>query len=316
MLRVALVGIGGICDSAHIPSWEKIENSQIVALCDIRPERLEKYSDKHCYTDFDKMLEKEHIDILDICLPTYLHADFAVKAMNKGINVICEKPISLKREDVRRIYDAAKQNNVKFMVAQVLRFWPEYQIVKDVYESGKYGKLISGSMRRLGVRPKWSWDGWMMDENRSGLVPFDLHIHDCDFLVYTFGEPKKVTDYRAKRPEQDYINAIYEYDGFFIVTEASWYDSPYPFAADFRFQFEKAVIAWEKGEIKIYESDGNIWCPVSDTSGDVKGDIGLPKSNAYLNEIAYFVDCVVSDRQPERVKPKELESVIDILKSL
>lgn len=315
MLRVALVGVGGI-SGAHIPSWDARKDTELVAICDIRPEQMGKYPKKRHYTDFDEMLANEEIDILDICLPTYLHADFSVKAMEKGINVICEKPISLKRDDVRRIYKCAEKNNVKFMTAQVLRFWPEYEIVKKIYDNGTYGKLLSGSMRRLGLRPKWSWDGWMMDENRSGLVPFDLHIHDLDFIVYVFGKPNKITDFRAKKPNQDYINAIYEYDGFFLTTEASWYDSPYPFAADFRFQFEKAVVAWEKGKMKIYETDGKIRYPVSNASEIDTGNIGLPASDAYANEINYFTDCVINNAVPNKVKPEELETVIDILKSL
>lgn len=131
MLKVALVGVGGI-SGAHIPAWESMDDAELVAICDIRPERMEKYPDKRHYTDFDEMLEKEDVDILDICLPTFLHADFAVKAMEKGINVICEKPISLKREDVQRVYSTAKNNNVCFMIAQVLRFWPEYEVVKHI----------------------------------------------------------------------------------------------------------------------------------------------------------------------------------------
>ena len=129
MLKVGLVGVGGI-SGAHIPAWEGMEDAELVALCDIRTERMEKYPNKRHYTDFEEMLANEKLDILDICLPTYLHADFAVKAMEKGINVICEKPISLKNEDVERVYSTAKKNNVKFMVAQVRRFWPEYELLK------------------------------------------------------------------------------------------------------------------------------------------------------------------------------------------
>ena len=314
MLKVALVGVGGI-SGAHIPAWEERRDAELVALCDIRAEQMEKYKNKHCYTDFDEMLKNEKIDILDICLPTYLHAEFAIKAMNMGINVICEKPVSLNAADVARVYSAAKSNNVKFMVAQVLRFWPEYSIIKEIYDTGKYGRLLSGHMGRLGVRPKWSWDGWMMDENRSGLVPFDLHIHDLDFIVYAFGKPKDFKDYRARSENQDYINSIYEYDGFFITTEAAWYDAPYPFAANFRFQFEKALAVFENHEMTIYEKDGKIFKPVSQ-SGEDTGDIGLPKSNAYANEINYFADCVLSGAEPDRVKPAELETVISILKAL
>lgn len=314
MLKIALVGVGGI-SGAHIPAWEERRDAELVALCDIRAEQMEKYKNKHCYTDFDEMLKNEKIDILDICLPTYLHAEFAIKAMNMGINVICEKPVSLNAADVARVYSTAKSNNVKFMVAQVLRFWPEYSIIKEIYDTGKYGRLLSGHMGRLGVRPKWSWDGWMMDENRSGLVPFDLHIHDLDFIVYAFGKPKEFKDYRARSENQDYINSIYEYDGFFITTEAAWYDAPYPFAANFRFQFEKALAVFENHEMTIYEKDGKIFKPVSQ-SGEDTGDIGLPKSNAYSNEINYFADCVLSGAEPDRVKPAELETVISILKAL
>ena len=314
MLKVALVGVGGI-SGAHIPAWEERRDAELVALCDIRAEQMEKYKNKHCYADFDEMLKNEEIDILDICLPTYLHAEFAIKAMNMGINVICEKPVSLNAADVARVYSTAKSNNVNFMVAQVLRFWPEYSIIKEIYDTGKYGRLISGHMGRLGVRPKWSWDGWMMDENRSGLVPFDLHIHDLDFIVYAFGKPKEFKDYRARSENQDYINSIYEYDGFFITTEAAWYDAPYPFAANFRFQFEKALAVFENHEMTIYEKDGKIFKPVSQ-SGEDTGDIGLPKSNAYSNEINYFADCVLSGAEPDRVKPAELETVISILKAL
>lgn len=314
MLKIALAGVGGI-SGAHIPAWEAMKDAELVALCDIRPEQMEKYPDKRHYTDFDEMLGSEEIDILDICLPTYLHADYAVKAMEKGINVICEKPVSLKREDVARVYGAAKKNGVKFMIAQVLRFWPEYEVLKRIYDEKTYGRLLSGSMTRLGCYPKWSWDGWMMDEKRSGLVPFDLHIHDLDFMVYAFGKPKEKTVFRSKRPEQDYINAVYSYDGFFVSTEASWYASPYPFKAQFLFQFENAVVAFEDGKMTVYERDGKIFSPIGESVSDT-GNIGLPASDAYANEINYFADCVRTGKDPEKVKPDELETVIDILKSL
>lgn len=314
MLKTALVGVGGI-SGAHIPCWQAMNDAELVAICDIRPEQMEKYGNIRKYTDFDEMLEKEEIDILDICLPTYLHADFAEKAMNRGINVICEKPISLKKEDAGRLYSAAKKNNVKFMVAQVLRFWREYIYIKEIFDSKKYGELLSGSMSRIGLRPKWSWDGWMMDESRSGLVPFDLHIHDLDFMVYAFGTPEKTTVFRSQRPEQDYINITYDFGRFFINSEAAWYDSPYPFTAGFRFQFEKAVVALEQGKLTVYEQTGKIF-ELSEETGNDTGDIDLPQSDAYANEIRYFTDCVINGGNPGRVKQNELETVINILHSL
>lgn len=314
MLKVGLVGVGGI-SGAHIPAWEEMENAELVALCDIRPERMEKYEEKRCYLDFDEMLEKEELDILDICLPTYLHADFAVKAMEKGINVITEKPISLKKEDVERVYSTAEKNNVKFMVAQVLRFWPEYELLKEIYDTNKYGKLLSGTMIRLGSYPKWSWDGWMMDEKRSGLVPFDLHIHDLDFMVYAFGMPKVKYQYRSKLPDQDFISLSYDFGEFSINSEASWYSTCYPFTAEFRFQFEDALVSNENGKMVIYLRDDEKIDLSQQAEGDT-GDINLPKSDAYANEIRYFADCVINDKPVEKIKPEELECVLEILNNL
>lgn len=314
MLKVGLIGVGGI-SGAHIPVWESMEDVELTALCDIRQERMEPYPEKHHYTKLDEMLKNEKLDILDICLPTYLHADYAVRAMEKGIHVLCEKPVSLKSEDVERVYSTAHRMQVSFMVAHVLRFWPEYMLLKELYDTQKYGKLLSGYMSRVSQTPPWSWDNWMKDENRSGLVPFDLHIHDLDFLVYAFGKPEKVNSNRIKRPEQDCINAVYEYPEFYIETESAWYAGAYPFEARYRFQFEKAVVSFENGKCMIYEENGQITDLTEGATGDT-GDINLPKSDAYGNEIRYFTDCVLEKKFPEAVKAEELSAVLEILHNL
>ena len=117
------------------------------------------------------MLDQEHIDILDICLPTYLHADTAVTIRISIIHVLCEKPVSLKKEDAVRVYEAARKNNVRFMVAHVLRFGANMFLSKKFMIPENMENYCRAICPRIGVRPKWSWDNWMMDENRSGLVP-------------------------------------------------------------------------------------------------------------------------------------------------
>ena len=217
-------------------------------------------------------------------------------------------------EDVDRAYQTARENHVCFMVAQVLRFWPEYELLKEIYDTKKYGNLLSGYMGRLGCYPKWSWDNWMMDPQRSGMVPFDLHIHDLDFLIYAFGTPQKVQRHRVSLPDQDYVHAVYKYPGFFVSAEASWFAAPYPFGASFRFQFEKALVAYEKGVLTIYENEGRILDLSAGSAGD-SGVINLPKSDAYAEEIRYFKDCVLSGTFPDKVKEAELSVVLDLLNS-
>ncbi len=317
MLKVAIVGCGGISRS-HLNSWKMIPEAKIVGACDVREEKYQVFVDEtgcNGYTDFSAMLRREKPDIVDICLPTYLHADYAVKALKHGCHVLTEKPISLKMRDVDRVYNAARKADRRVMVAQVLRFWREYMALADAYHTGKYGRLLSGSMLRLGNMPKWSWDNWMRDPERSGLVPFDLHIHDLDFIIATFGAPKNVVCDRARNDRQDYIHAIYHFDDFFIATEAAWFDCTYKFQSGFRFQFEKAVLEFKDGELTIFHDDDTEEKLADEATGEENG-INLPKTNAYYNEIRYFTDCVLAGKDCDRVQPEELKEVLRLIRKL
>ena len=154
----------------------------------------------------------------------------------------------------------------------------------------------------------------MRDERRSGLVPFDLHIHDLDFLVYAFGTPKNATRFRAKEKTQDYVSVVYEFDGFFVTADASWYASPVPFRMGFRFQFEEAVAVYEDNRLTIYERNGRIL-----SAGEDAGEsdtLQLPKSDAYANEIRYFADAVRNNTPIDRVTPESLTTVLSLLNAL
>ena len=311
-LRVAQVGIGGM-GGGHVNIWSGMEDIEQVAICDIRPEMMDRFDGKitaRKYTDFDEMLEKETFDILDITLPTYLHADFAVKALNKGIHVITEKPISLKKEDIARIYAAAEKNNKCFMVAHVIRFWPEYMYAKDCMETGRYGKLVSGTMTRIGTIPQSSWDDWMHDPERSGMVPFDLHIHDLDYLVYALGKPEVEHVFHG----MDYMHAIYKFGDVRIACESAWFHAPVQFRATFRFQFERAVLEFDGSSMKICKSREEGWGVEDMRAGsNVEDGAYIPQSDGYYNELRYFADCVKENKMPEVIKPWELEAVMDTI---
>ncbi len=313
MLRVALVGTGGI-SGAHLPAWKELEGAELVAVCDIRPEKVDAAAEQYgakAYYDLDTMLDEVKPDILDICTPTYLHPEMALKGIRHGCNVLTEKPISLHEKDVDIIYAEAEKYGVRFMVAQVLRFWREYVYLKDVYDKKTYGRLLSGHMRRLGTTPRWSWDNWMTDPERSGMVPFDLHIHDLDFMVYAFGAPKKMECHRAGTPRQDYLHIDYDYDDFFISAEASWFSGDYRFCAEFVFQFEKAVVALEDGVLTVYPEDGKPF--TLDGEDAPECGINLPATNAYAEEIRYFADCVANNKPVSIIKPEELKTVLRLI---
>lgn len=312
--KVAVVGVGGI-STAHIQAWEALEDVELTTLCSLKFEEMQEYPDKHQYIDFKEMLEKEDLDIVDLCVPTFLHVEYALMALEKGMHVLCEKPLTLNRDDVKRIYETAYANKVCFMVAHVLRFWKEYVLLKEIYDSKKYGCLLSGSMTRVCEGPRWSANNWQFNEKISGMVPFDTHIHDLDYIIYTFGKPEKITSFRSKHEKSDYVSVMYGFDSFSIITEAAWYDAPYPMKAEFRFQFEDALVTYESRRMKVYEKSGNVIELTAPQEGQ-KGFINLMDMEPYAEEIRYFAECVKKRHMPELVKPEELETVIDILHTM
>ena len=165
MLRVGLVGVGGM-GGVHMGEYLKMNHIELAAVCDVREdmarEKLEKKGkDIPVYVSLEDMIEKEKLDILDICTPSYMHADMAVYAMSKGINVLSEKPMVLTSQDGKRILEAAEKYGRKYMVAHVVRFMKPYEYLKKVIDENKYGKMTHLIMNRLSGIPRWSWEDWM-----------------------------------------------------------------------------------------------------------------------------------------------------------
>lgn len=311
MLKVGLIGAGSI-SGAHIPVWEALDFAELVCICDSRKENLDKFPQKRCYTDLAEMLDREELDILDICVPTFAHVDCALQALNRGVHVLCEKPLSLNPEDADRVYDAARKNGVFFMVAQVLRFWREYEILRDLIVSQKYGKLLSLHMSRLFGLPEWTVGNWSHDESKSGLTPFDVHVHDLDFLVWALGEPKQVTRHRTKGPGRDYIHAVYEFEDCFATADAAFFAAPGYSSVGYRAQFERAVAEKTDTSFLIWQADGT---QVDlDEKNKEAGIINLPATDAFQKEIGYFAACVRDGVAPDLIRQEQVAAVLHLCK--
>ncbi|HOJ11063.1 MAG TPA: Gfo/Idh/MocA family oxidoreductase [Clostridiales bacterium] len=321
MIKVALIGAGRM-GKVHFDAYKSIPDVKIVAAVDIEiqaaKERLND-ADVVFYDDLDCMLKKEKVDMVDICTPTYLHAEHAIKAMDKGVHVICEKPISLNVDDARKIVDAAHRNNVFFMVAQVIRFWPEYEYLKKVYDEKTYGKLYQILFTRVGEMTKSSWKDWMRDISKSGMAPIDLHIHDVDFILHMFGKPNAVTSF-AKQDGKNisWINTHYDYNDAIIEAEGAWYQPKYSFSMSYRASFEDAILEYKSSKLTLYKSCGETTqIHLEDVKSTSQLNVG--SVNGYQYEIEYFVNCVRNNIPPKRIIPEEsvmsLELVLKELES-
>ena len=162
------------------------------------------------HSDLGELLATRSVDALSITLPTFLHADTTVKALEAGVHVLCEKPMALDVADCDRMAAAARSAGRVLQIGHCIRFWPEYVVTRQLIQGGLYGRPIAASFRRFTAMPAWSPDSWFADEKRSGGQPLDLHIHDTDYIHHVFGLPAAVSSV-ADGP-QTYISTQYHYD--------------------------------------------------------------------------------------------------------
>ncbi|MFO7154685.1 MAG: Gfo/Idh/MocA family oxidoreductase [Caldicoprobacter oshimai] len=323
MVKVGLIGIG-FMGRGHLDNYIRLEAEgfpvKLVAICDIDKDKFENkflpgninvgnkkydFSKYNLYTDIDEMLENEDLDYVDITLPTYLHAEAAIKALNKGMHVLCEKPMALTVDECKAMIEAAEKNNRKLMIAQCLRFWPEYEYLKECVETNRFGKVLAGYFFRGGGTPKWSYQNWLLQKDKSGGAILDQHIHDVDMINWLFGTPKAVSTI-AKNvipgSGYDIVSTRYIYeDGKVITAEDDWVlNGEYGFSMLYRVNFEKGNVVYEKGTLKVNPNDGKSFTP------------DLPKENGYYREIKYFINALINDTPIDVASPYSTMETIRI----
>ena len=197
-LKIAIIGCGGINKAAHYPGYELIDNAEIVACCDILPDRVEEYAKErnipfYC-TDYKEILKLDYVDAVDICTPNYLHSIIAVDALNAGKHVFCEKPDAVSVEETEKMKAAAEKNGKVLMVMRNNRWRATAQFLKQYIESGKMGDVYAarcGWVRRRGIPGR---GGWFTTKAQSGGGPLiDLGVHMIDLTMYLMGNPTPVS---------------------------------------------------------------------------------------------------------------------------
>ena len=321
MLNVVIVGFGGIARS-HKKGYEileKVGKARLAAVCDVRSEvfdqeieinltleRTDTVSAYNCYTNLDEMLKKEQIDFVDICLPSYLHREYAVKLMEKGYHVLCEKPMALNHEDCVAMLEAERKSGKRFMIAQVLRFFCEYEYLKTCIAENTFGKPLSASFYRFSRPPVWGWENWFMDYDKSGGGITDLHIHDVDIVRYLFGEPKSVSCRVVDTcTRYDIIQTAFYYNDLIVSAQGAWASKQTKFSAGYRVDFENAAVVYENGTVTVYPNDDR-----TPFSPDLVGWDG------YTNEIAYFSDLVTGTIENKKNTSSSAAQTIRLIETM
>lgn len=197
-LGYAVLGLG--IGMAHCEGAALSEHADLVAVCDLDRARLEKakaqYPEVTLYEDFEELLKDDRVDIISVCLPSAMHADFAVRAMKAGKHVLVEKPLDITPERAALIEQARLETGMTCGVVHQNRFSFNMQAIKRAVEEGKIGRILLGTFavkwyREQKYYDRGGWRGtWEMDGGGSLM---NQAVHTVDLMQWMMGEVESVT---------------------------------------------------------------------------------------------------------------------------
>lgn len=318
MFKIVVIGAGYIGEK-HCNAIDTIPNAKLVGIIDRNLKSAlklgKKFNSIGC-SNIDELKDKSDFDVAVICLPTFLHEDFIIKLANMGKHILCEKPITLTLESLYRIKGVIEKNGIKYMTAQVLRFWREYEIIKQLFDKGEFGevKMIYGA--RLSQLP--NWNKWFVDPDKSGGSLFDLHLHDIDFTIHMLGEVTSLSAVGVKSEQGAWNHVVsnlqFKCGAKACIEGSSIMPKGYPFTVNYRVVGSKSGCEYRLGEglnKKELDSGTNEFLYYDNLVEPIKyEDIN---ENPYKKEIQYFLDCVENNIDPSIVTLDSTIYVMEII---
>ena len=190
-MKIGVVG-SGFMGSTHAAAWAKLP-IEFVGICSADLPRAQALATQYggaAFSSLDDLLAQ--VDVVDICTPTNLHHPMVMQAAAAGKHIVCEKPLARTSAQGREMIKACHEANVHLLVAHVLRFSPEYVGAKTVVERGDIGNVAVQRYTRCSALPTWTTENWLMDQEKSGGMLFDLMIHDFDYARWIAGDVESV----------------------------------------------------------------------------------------------------------------------------
>ena len=318
-LKIGIVGGGGM-GKVHFANWKAIEGAEVVALCESAPTGPATAAEwgVPLFTSITDMVNAG-LDVVDICTPTFLHHDMAMEALNLGVDTICEKPIALNYADAKEMLDTAEAKGCRLYIAQVLQYTKEIQALHRLVETEEYGKVLDATFERLSACPRWAAGGWLFDKTKSGLLPFDLHIHDLDVIVSLFGKPKSFVTNSVKGRDKTYpehLRINYDYGDFHVNAEAAWYNADSPWTARWRVYFENAVVINDANGMIAYQFDKEPRVFNTKDEVEISTGINVPPCGWYYNELKAFAEYIREGKPAPEVSRDQLLTVMEILEEV
>lgn len=212
-LRIGIIGTGGIAGS-HIASYKKQPDVEVVAGADLIPGKAEKFFkdngvEAKAFTDYKEMIDTMNLDAVSVCTYNRTHAECTIYALEHGLPVLLEKPMTVTLDEAIAIREAEKKSGKIVSVGFQPRFDANMQMIKKIVQSGELGRVYyvqTGGGRRHGIPVSWSET--FIENDKAGLGALgDIGCYSIDLVMNALGNPKPLTvtgtatDYFGTTPE-------------------------------------------------------------------------------------------------------------------
>ena len=222
ILRIGIIGCGGIANGKHMPALKKQKDGQMVAFCDIIEERAVKAAkdygtpDAKTYTDYKELLEDKTIDVVHVCTPNKEHSFITIDALEAGKHVMCEKPMAKTYAEAKAMLDAAKRTGKKLTIGYQNRHTPQALYVKQACDEGVLGDIYYANAIALRRRAVPTWGVFLNEDEQGGGPLIDIGTHALDLTLWCMNnyKPKMVvgTKYRKLADQTQTANAWGDWD--------------------------------------------------------------------------------------------------------
>jgi UDP-N-acetylglucosamine 3-dehydrogenase len=307
-IQIGLLG-AGFMGSTHARALAAIDDVEIVGIYGQSEKRAKPLADElgtTWTTDLERLIDNPAVEAIDICLPGPQHRTVTEMAIAAGKHVLLEKPITLLAEDADALVDLAARTDRVFMVAHVLRFWPEYVELQRLATSGDFGKPVQAIAYRRQAFPAWS--SLFSQSELTGGAVIDMMIHDYDALNWIFGQPKSVVARGIQNPRSggyDQVQVMIEYgSGWAQVDGGMMMPESYPFTSSLQVLCETGALEYnfQAGGRSVEMGTGRNDLRVFPNEGDPH-QATVEQADPYAAEIAYWVECLRTGSPATRATP-------------
>jgi predicted dehydrogenase len=310
-IRYAVIGLGHFAQTAVLPAFERLRNAQLTALASgdaVKLRRLGKqYDVEHCvdYSELDQLFSGRSVDAVYIATPNALHAAHAIRAARAGVHVLCEKPLAVSERECAAIVAAAREHDVKLMVAYRLHFEAANLAAIAAVRKGRIGEpRCFNAVFTMQVRAGNS----RLDAGLGGGPLRDIGIYCVNAARYLFGEePNAVGAIFGKPPGDARFDQVDE-------QVAAMLRFPEGRVATFIAGFGAARVAsceliGTKASLRLDPAFHHAEALTLELRTKRRRKRTYPKRDQVAAEVAYFSECVLRNREPE---PSGIEGMADV----